>query len=130
MTHGGLEGISFYLVKIDFNFIFVYNQKTHTFFSVICGVSFFIPALCIVHVCLVLTSSIITSLENVLFLNHVYYTRHYNIVSYPLAALYGMIVTLLVSSVFLFLLFLLMGYLCLFLPHRLTNEFIISIFIF
>ena len=34
-------------------------------FSVICGVNFFIPAMCIVYVCSVLTSSIITSLENV-----------------------------------------------------------------
>ena len=43
----------------------VYNLKTQTFFSVICGVSFFIPAMCIVYVCSVLTSSIITSLEDV-----------------------------------------------------------------
>ena len=42
----------------------VNNLKTHTFCSVICGVSFFIRAMCIVYVCLVLTSSIITSLEN------------------------------------------------------------------
>ena len=35
----------------------------------------------------------------ILFLNHVCYTNHLDIVSYPLAALYGMIVTLLVSSV-------------------------------
>ena len=35
----------------------VYNLKTHTFFSVICGVSFFIPVMCIVYVCSVLTSS-------------------------------------------------------------------------
>ena len=39
-----------------------------------------------------------------------------------------MIVTLLVSSVSFFL-FLLIGYLCSFLPHGLTNEYIISIFI-
>ena len=65
----------------------------------------------------------------ILFLNHVYYTSHLDIVSYPLVALYGMIVTLLVSSVSFFIL-LLMGYLCLLLPHGLTNEYIISIFIF
>ena len=35
----------------------VYNPETHTFFSVICGVSFFIPVMCIVYVCSVLTSS-------------------------------------------------------------------------
>ena len=66
----------------------------------------------------------------ILFLNHFYYTSHLDIVSYPLVALYGMIVTLLVSSVSFFTFFLLMGYLCLFLPHGLTNEYIISIFIF
>ena len=39
----------------------------------------------------------------ILFLNHVYYTSHLDIVSYPLVALCGMIVTLLDSSVsFLF----------------------------
>ena len=64
----------------------------------------------------------------ILFLNHVYYTSHLDIVSYPLVALCGMIVTLLDSS-FSFC-FLLMGYLCLFLPHGLTYEYIISIFIF
>ena len=52
-----------------------------------------------------------------------------DIVSYPLVALCRMIVTLLYSSVSFFI-FLLMGYLCLFLPHGLTNEYIISIFIF
>ena len=65
----------------------------------------------------------------ILFLNHVYYTSHLDIVSYPLVALCGMNVTLLVSSVS-FLSFLLMGYLCMFLPHGLTNEYIISILIF
>ena len=35
----------------------------------------------------------------ILVLNHVYYTSHLDIVSYPLVALCGMIVTLLVSSV-------------------------------
>ena len=65
----------------------------------------------------------------ILFLNHVYYTSHLDIVSYPLVALCGMIVTLLDSTVSFFL-FLLMGYLCLFLPHGLTNEYTISIFIF
>ena len=64
----------------------------------------------------------------ILFLNHVYYTSHLDIVSYPFVALCGMILTLLISSVSFFL-FLLMGYLCLFLPHRITNEYIISIFI-
>ena len=48
-----------------------------------------------------------------------------DIVSYPLVALCGMIATLLDNSAS----FLLMGYLCLFLPHGLTNEHIISIFI-
>ena len=50
-------------------------------------------------------------------------------VSYPLVALSGMNVTLLDSSVSFFF-FLLLGYLCLFLPHGLTKEYIISIFIF
>ena len=36
----------------------VYNLKTHTLFSVICGVSFFIPAMYIVYVCSVFSSSI------------------------------------------------------------------------
>ena len=68
----------------------------------------------------------------ILFLNHVYYTctSHLGIVSYTLVALYGMIVTLLVSSVSFFFLFLLMGYLCLFLTHGLPYEYMISIFIF
>ena len=38
----------------------------------------------------------------ILFLNHVYYTSHLDIVSYPLVALCGMIATLLVSSVSFF----------------------------
>ena len=38
----------------------------------------------------------------ILSLNHVYYTSHLDIVSNPLIALYGMIVTLLVSSVSFF----------------------------
>ena len=66
----------------------------------------------------------------ILFLNHVYYTSDFDIVSYPLVVLYGMVVTLLVSSVSVFFLFVLMGYLCMFLPHGLTNEYIISFFIF
>ena len=43
----------------------------------------------------------------ILFLNHVYYTctSHLDIVSYTLVALYGMIVTLLVSSVSFFFFF-------------------------
>ena len=54
-----------------------------------------------------LTSSKITSLEMlvILFLNHVYYTCHLDIVSYSLVALRGMIVTLLVSSVSFFFFF-------------------------
>ena len=69
MTHGGLERISFFFVKIYESIVScVYNLKTHTFFSVICGVSFFIPAMCIVYVYSVLTSSIITSLENVSYI--------------------------------------------------------------
>ena len=38
----------------------------------------------------------------ILFLSHVYYTSHLDIVSYPLVALCGMIVTLLDSSVSFF----------------------------
>ena len=59
-----------------------------------------------------------------------YYTSYLDIVSYPLVALCGMIVMLLDSSVSF--VFLLMMYLCLFLPYALTNEYIacISIFIF
>ena len=38
----------------------------------------------------------------ILFLNHVYYTSHLDIVSYPLVALCGMIVTVLDSSVSFF----------------------------
>ena len=122
MTHGGLERISLFvffvknrLQSINTSIVScVYNLKTHTFYSVICGESFFIRAMCIVYVCSVLTYSIITSIENIsyMFLNHVYYTSHLDIVSYPLVALCGMIVTLLGSSVSFFFL-LLMGYLCL-----------------
>ena len=57
----------------------------------------------------------------ILFLNHVCYTSHLDIVSYPRVGLCGMIITLLDSSVFFSIL--LMVYLCLFLPHGLTNEF-------
>ena len=46
----------------------VYNLKTHTLFSVLCCVSFFICAMCIVNVFSVLTSSIVTSLENVSYI--------------------------------------------------------------
>ena len=73
MTHGGLERIRF-LCKNRLQSIVtsivscVYNLKTQTFFSVICGVSFFIPAMCIVYVCSVLTSSLITSLEDVSYI--------------------------------------------------------------
>ena len=35
----------------------------------------------------------------ILFLNHVYYTSHVDLVAYPLEAMYGMIVTLLLTSV-------------------------------
>ena len=68
------------------------------------GVSFFIPVMCIVYVCSVLTSSKITSLKMlvILFLNHVNCTSHLDKVSYPLVVLYGMIVMLMVSSVSLF----------------------------
>ena len=65
----------------------------------------------------------------ILFLNHVYNTSPLDIVPYPLVALCGMIVTLLDSSVSFFL-FLLMGYLCLFLSQGIPNEYIVSIFIF
>ena len=34
----------------------VYKLKTHTFFSVICGVSFFIRAMCVVYFCSVLAA--------------------------------------------------------------------------
>ena len=66
----------------------------------------------------------------ILSLNHVYYTSHLDIVSYPLVVLCGMIITLLGSSVSFFLFFLLMGYLCLFLPHGFTNEYITFQFLF
>ena len=136
MTHRGFERISFFcknrLLSIYTSRVsYVYNLKTHTFFSVFCGVSFFICAMCIVYVCSVLTSSIITSFENVRFIVSLpcllYKSFGYSFFS--LVALCGMIVTLLGSSVSFFL-FLLMGYLCLFLPHGLTNEYINSIFIF
>ena len=65
----------------------------------------------------------------ILFLNHVYSTSHLDIVLYPLVALCGVIVTLLDSSVSFFL-FLLMGHLCLFLSQGISNEYIVSIFIF
>ena len=54
----------------------------------------------------------------ILFRNRVYYTSHLDIVSYALVTLCKMIVTLLYSSVSFF---------CLFLPHGVTNEYIISI---
>ena len=38
----------------------------------------------------------------ILFLNHVYYTSHLDIVSYPLEALCGMIITLPIASVYFF----------------------------
>ena len=72
MTHGGLE--RFFFCKNRLKSIYtsivscVYNLKTHTIFSVICGVSFFIPVMCNVYVCSVLTSSIIISLENVSYI--------------------------------------------------------------
>ena len=66
----------------------------------------------------------------ILFLNHVYFSSRLGRVSCPLVALCRMIVTLLDSSVSFLFYFLLMGYLSLFLPHGLTNEYIISIFIF
>ena len=66
----------------------------------------------------------------IMLLNHVNHTIHVDIDLYPFVALCGMIVTPLDSSVSFYLFFLLMGYLCLFLPHGLTNEYTISIFIF
>ena len=108
MTRGGLERFLFcknILQSIHTSIVScVYNLKTHTFFSVIRGVSFFIPAMCIVYVCSVLTSSIITRLKMlvILFLNHIYYTSHLDIVSFPRVALCGMAVTLLVSVVSFF----------------------------
>ena len=53
---------------------------------------------------------------------------HLDIVSYPLVALCGMIVTLLDSSVSFF--FFVDGVPMFVLPQQLTNEYIISIFIF
>ena len=90
--------------------------------------------MCIVYVCSVLTSSIITSIKMlvILFLNHVYYTSHLDIVSYPLVALCGMIVTLLDSSdSFFFVVVVVDGVPMFVLPHGLTNEYrpIISILI-
>ena len=77
MTHGGLERFVVVFVffcknRLQSNYTgiisCVYNLKTHTFFSVICGVSFFICAVCIVYVCSELTCSIIISLENVSYI--------------------------------------------------------------
>ena len=64
----------------------------------------------------------------ILFLNHVYYTSHFNIVSYPLVALCGMIVTLLDSSVFFS--FLLMGYLFLFCHMGLLMSIVFQFLLF
>ena len=64
----------------------------------------------------------------IFFLSHVYYASHLDIVSYPLVAFCGMIVTLLVSSISFFLFFN-DGVPMFVLPHGLTNEYIISIFI-
>ena len=74
MTHGGKERTVVVFFKNRLQSIYtsivscVYNLKTHTFFSVICGVSFFICVVCIAYVCSVLTCSIITSLENVRYI--------------------------------------------------------------
>ena len=38
----------------------------------------------------------------ILFLSHVYYTSHLDVVSHPLVALYGMFITMFDSSVSLF----------------------------
>ena len=111
MTHPELGRISFVclffcknrLHSIDTSIVScVYNLKTHTFFSVICGVSFFIHAICILYVCSVLTCSIITSLENFTYVvfNHVYETNHLDIVSYPRVALCGMVLDSSVSFFF------------------------------
>ena len=130
MTHGGLERISFFcknrLQSIYTSIVScVYNLKTHTFFSVICDVSFFIRAVCIVYVCSVLICSIINSLENVSY-----------IVSLP-CSLYKSFGYSFLSScslvwddchavglLFLFFYFV-DGLPMLFLPHGLTNEYII-----
>ena len=64
----------FFFVKIDLQLIYtskvscVYIPKTHIFFSVIRGASFFTCAMYIAYVWSVLTSSIITSLENVSYI--------------------------------------------------------------
>ena len=63
----------------------------------------------------------------VLFLNHVYYTSHLDIVSYALVALCGMITTLLDSFVSFFFF---VDVVPMFFATWLTNEYIISIFIF
>ena len=101
MAHGGLERISFFVKNCTSIVCCVYNLKTHvTLFSVNCGVSFFIRGVC----CLRLLSAYLQNnhlvkMLVILLLNHVYYTSHLDIVSYPLVALRGTIVTLLDSSV-------------------------------
>ena len=60
--------VLFFCKKIRVSLAVFITRKTHTFLSVICGVSFFIPAMCIVYVCPVLTSSILISLENVSYI--------------------------------------------------------------
>ena len=59
--------------------------------------------MCIVYVCSVLTSSIIASLENVSYIvSNSMFVSHLDLVSYPLVAFCGMIVTLFDSSVSFF----------------------------
>ena len=110
---------------------FVYNLKTHKFFSTICGVGFFIPVMCIVYVCSELTCSIITSLENVSYvvfeLCLLYKSFGYSFLSSCSLVWDDCHAVGLLCFVFHFLL---MGYLCLFLSHELTNEYMISFLIF
>ena len=69
MTHGGLERITCFFCKSRLQSIYtsivscLYSLKTHTFFSVICGVSFCFRAMCLLNVCSVLTTSMLISLE-------------------------------------------------------------------
>ena len=66
----------------------------------------------------------------ILLPNHVYYTSHLDRDSCALLALCGMIVMLFGSSVSFLKLILLMEYLCLFLQHGSTNEYIYFTFNF
>ena len=85
--------------------------------------------MCIVYVCSVLTCSIINWLVNVSYIvsEPCLLYKSFGNSFLSSCSLCRMIATLLYSSVFFLVFFLLMGYLCLFLPHGLTNEYIISI---